>query len=394
MLGRSFGWLWAAYAVSAYGTGLSFGAFSFVAITVLNATSAEVATLSSAGLVIGALLAVPLGPWMESRAKRPVMIAMDLTRFAALSSIPLAYALDALSYPHLLLISVVTAAAKIASSAASGAHLRTLVPPDKLLLATSRLESTTWSATTIAPPLGGAAVSLLGPVITVALDAASYLLSALGIAAIKAPEPPKTPTRQRTNLIEGWRYLITHRQLRRYFLNAVLVNALIMATEPLLAVLMLSHLNFPAWQYALALATPCLGGLLGSRLAPRLTSRYGQQAVLRASGIARSCWPLCLAFVQPGIPGLAIVIATQLALIVSISIFTPTLSAYRLTNTTPTHHTRLLTAWAITSAIATAATTVLWGFLAELTTPRTAIALAGALLLATPLLLPRHNTPD
>lgn len=49
-LGRSFGWLWAAYAVSAYGTGIGFGAFSVVAITVLNAGSAEVAALSASGL--------------------------------------------------------------------------------------------------------------------------------------------------------------------------------------------------------------------------------------------------------------------------------------------------------------------------------------------------------
>jgi MFS family permease len=172
-LGRSFGWLWAAYAVSAYGTGLGFGAFSVVAIEALNAGSAEVAALSSAGLAVGALLAVPLGPWMEFRAKRPVMIGMDLVRFAALATVPLAYWLGALSFAQLLAVSVVTAAAKIAFSAASGAYLRTIVPADRLLVATSRFESTTWSATIIGPPLGGAAIGLFGPVTTVVLDAES-----------------------------------------------------------------------------------------------------------------------------------------------------------------------------------------------------------------------------
>src|SRR5690349_17190039 len=109
-LGRSFGWLWAAYAISAYGTGLGFGAFSVVAITVLHAGSAEVAALSSSGLVIGALLAIPLGPWMEYRAKRPVMITMDVVRFAALVSIPLAYGLGALTFAQLLMVTTVTAA--------------------------------------------------------------------------------------------------------------------------------------------------------------------------------------------------------------------------------------------------------------------------------------------
>ncbi|MDX6432561.1 MAG: hypothetical protein QOE54_4927, partial [Streptosporangiaceae bacterium] len=35
-LGRQFGWLWAAYAVSAYGSGLALGAFPLIAVLVLH----------------------------------------------------------------------------------------------------------------------------------------------------------------------------------------------------------------------------------------------------------------------------------------------------------------------------------------------------------------------
>jgi hypothetical protein len=78
-LGRQFRWLWAAYAVSAYGSGIGFGAFSLIAILVLHSGPAEVSALAAAGLAVGAAVAVPLGPWVEFRRKRPVMIAMDLT---------------------------------------------------------------------------------------------------------------------------------------------------------------------------------------------------------------------------------------------------------------------------------------------------------------------------
>jgi len=61
-LGRQFGWLWAAFAVSAYGTGLGFGAFAVIAIRVLHAGAAEVSALSAASLAAGAVVAVPLGP--------------------------------------------------------------------------------------------------------------------------------------------------------------------------------------------------------------------------------------------------------------------------------------------------------------------------------------------
>ena len=391
-LGRSFGWLWTAYAVSAYGTGLGFGAFSVVAITVLHAGSAEVAVLSSAGLAIGALLAVPLGPWLEFRAKRPVMIAMDVVRFAALATVPLAYWSGVLSFAQLLVVAVVTAAAKIVFTAAGGAYLRSIVPAAGLLVATSRFESTTWSATVVGPPLGGAAIGLLGPVTTVVADAVSYLLSALGVAAIREPEPPHPrPARRRrwSDVAEGWRYLAAHRTLRRLFLNVLLVNGLIMATEPLLSVLLLARLRFPVWEYGLAFAVPCVGGLAGSRLARRIVARYGEPAVLRVSGVLRACWPVGLAFVRPGVAGLVVVIATEFGLIGCASVFNPVLAAYRLTHTATDRQARVLTAWSIGTSTSIAVLTVAWGVLAQLTGPRAALALAGLLLLGTPFLLPR-----
>jgi MFS family permease len=395
-LGRGFTWLWAAYAVSAYGTGLGFGAFSVVAITVLNAGSAEVAALSASGLVLGALLAVPLGPWMEFRAKRPVMITMDVVRFVALASIPFAYWQGVLSFAQLLVVSMVTAAAKIAFTAASGAYLKTLVPAGGLLVAASRFESTTWSATIIGPPLGGAAIGLLGPVITVVVDAVSYLLSALGVIAIREPEKPLNPgkvqTRRWSDLVEGWRYLLAHETLRRFFFNIMLVNALIMATEPLLSVLMLSRLGFPVWQYGLAFAVPCIGGLIGSRLARRAASRWGEQTVLRVFGVLRACWPIGLVFIQPGVAGLVVVMATELGLILCISIFNPVFVAYRLRNTDDSRQARVLTAWSIGTSVSIAVVTVVWGLLAQVTSPRIAIALAGIVLLGTPFLLPRRIT--
>ena len=125
-LGRQFGWLWTAYAVSAYGSGLGFGALPLIAVLVLHAGAAQVSALSAIGPAVGALIALPLGPWVEFRRKRPVMITMDLTRFAVMMTIPLAYAFGRLGFAQLLVVSAVVATAKIAFNAASGAYLRAL----------------------------------------------------------------------------------------------------------------------------------------------------------------------------------------------------------------------------------------------------------------------------
>ncbi len=394
-LSREFSWLWAAYAVSAYGSGFGFGAFQVVAIVVLGAGPAQVAALSAAGLAVGAAVALPLGPWVERRRKRPVMVAMDLLRFAALASVPLAYALGRLTFAHLLAVAVVTAAAKIAFNAASGAFLKTLLPREQLLAANARFEATNWSAIALAPPLGGAAIGLFGAVTTIAADAVSYLLSALGIGMIgRTAEPPlaRPAARPRAaDLLDGWRWIVGHRRLRRLFLNTIVVNGLIMATEPLLAVLMLGELGFAPWQYGLAFAVPCLGGLVGSRLARPLVTRVGAERVLRVAGTVRACWLVGLVFVGPGIGGLALVMVVELGLIVSISLFNPVMATYRLEQTDDDRVARTLTAWQISSSATIAALTALWGVLASVTSPRAALAAAGLLMLATPLLLPRRE---
>ncbi|MDG4826912.1 MFS transporter [Asanoa sp. WMMD1127] len=376
--------LWLAYAVSAYGSGLSFGAFPLIAVLVVHASPAQVATLAAIGPAVGALIALPLGPWVEACRKRPVLIAMDLTRCAAILTIPIAYALGRLGFPHLLVVSAVVAAARIAFTAASGAYLKTLAPREELLKANARFESTTWSAIAVGPPLGGAAISLFGPVTTVVVDAFSYLLSASTIATIRGREV--RPVRQPSGN-GGWRHIVTHPGLRALWLNHLIVAGLIMATEPLLAVVLLRDLGFPPWQYGLAFALPCIGGLVGARLARRVVARYGRDTVLRRVGALRAVWLVGLAFVPPGLAGLATVIVIELAIIVSMSLYNPVMATYRLEHTPADRVARTLSAWSISSSAAIAMLTALGGLLAEATSPRTAIFVAGLLILASPALL-------
>ncbi|SDJ31901.1 Predicted arabinose efflux permease, MFS family [Frankineae bacterium MT45] len=394
-LGRQFGLLWTAYAVSAYGSGLGFGALPLIAVLALHSSTAEVSALSAVGPAVGAVIALPLGPWVEFRRKRPVMIAMDLARFAVMLSIPLGYALGWLSFAQLLIVSATVAAAKIAFNSASGAYLRSIVSSRDLLVANARFESTTWSAMAVGPPLGGAAIAIFGPVITVVIDASSYLLSALGIAAIRGAEdaPPRSEkARVRANeLLDGWRHILTHPVLRPLYLNNMMVAGLIMATEPLLAVLMLRDLGFPPWQYGLAFAAPCLGGLIGSRLAPRCVARFGQGWVFRWIGTTRAIWLIGLPFVRPGVVGLVVVMSVELAIIVSMSLYTPVLATYRLEHTPRHRMARTLSAWSIGQQASIAGFTALGGLLATATSTRAALTVIGLLILTTPLLLPRSN---
>ncbi|MFE0701100.1 MFS transporter [Streptomyces sp. NPDC058872] len=394
-LGRQFGWLWAASAVSAYGSGLGFGALPLIAVLVLHAGPVEVSALSAVGPAVGALLAVPLGPWVEFRRKRPTMILMDLVRFTAMASIPMAHFFGRLGFVQLLVVSAVVAASRIVFNAASGAYLKVLVRPDDLLVANARFESTHWSSLAVGPPLGGAAIGMFGPVVTVVADAVSYLLSALGITAIRGREEVPRGTggsRGRTAApFDGWRHIMGHPVLRPLYFNHLLVAGFVMATEPLLAVLLLRQLGFPPWQYGLAFAAPCLGGLIGSRLARRVVVRFGRYWVFRTVGTLRVIWLIGLALVRPGTVGLVTVMAIEVAIIINMSLYGPVLAAYRL-ELTPRHLVaRTLSAWSIGQQMSIAVLTALVGMLSAAIGPRAALAVVGLLALTTPLLLPRPN---
>jgi MFS family permease len=231
---------------------------------------------------------------------------------------------------------------------------------------------------------------VLGPVVTVMADALSYLLSALAVLRIRGGDvaAPPAPGSRGADLLAGWRVIRHDHALRRLFLNSILVSGLIMATVPLLSVLLLGQYHFPAWQYGLAFGVPALGGFAGARLSARLVTRYGLHRVMIVSGWLRSLFPLGLAFTRPGLPGLLTVIVVEGLLITCMGVFNPIHATERLRRTPADRAAQVLSTWSVSGKLLQATLMELWGVLATLTSPLAAITVSGVLLLATPLLLP------
>ena len=222
-------------------------------------------------------------------------------------------------------------------------------------------------------------------------NAAGLLLSALGLTAIRRPEeqPPYRRTRWRvSDLTWGKRRVAADPRLHALFRNAVVFNALLLATEPLAAVLLLGELGWAPWQYGVAFGLPCLGGLVGAQLTRRLRDRFGHRRLLHGTGVLRALPPITLALVPPGPAGVVLVLVAQFALLTCVGMFVPLLATERLRRVCADSVARVLVWWTVAGRLAVAATTALWGVLGVLAGPRVAIALAGLLLLATPLLLP------
>ncbi|WP_327399717.1 MFS transporter [Streptomyces sp. NBC_01288] len=395
-LGRDFRRLWGAYGVSAAGSAVAMGALPLVALLVLHSSAFQVSLLTAFSAVASAVIALPLGVRIEHRYKRPVMITADLVRCAVLVSVPVAAAFGGLTFIHLCAVGILQTAAAVAFDAASGAHLKALVLPEHRLRANSLFETANWISVSAGPPVGGFLVGVLGPTVTMAVDAASFLGSAIGIRRIRRPEPAPTARaaapRLGRDIAVGWQYILRHPGLRALFCNSLLFGGSIMMTSPLMAVLMLRDLGLAPWQYGLALGLPCLGGVLGSRLTPPLTRRLGQRRILLLSGVARTLWTILLPLAPSGALGVFTIVAVDFGLLSAAGVFNPSFTTYRMEATQDAFMSRVATSWSASSKTCQAVFMIAGGLLADAVGVRGALLIAGVLCLSSVLLLPWKTT--
>ncbi|MEV4380161.1 MFS transporter [Streptosporangium sp. NPDC049644] len=217
--------LWTGLAISRLGSAVGIVALPVIAVTVVGASTFQVALLSALTAITTALLAFPLGGHVEFKRKRPIMITADVIRFACLASVPIAALLGLLTFAQLGVIAVVNAACQIAFTAAAQAHLKALVSAQQLIEANSRLKSTRWLGISAGPSLGGALIGFLTAVGSLVIDALSFLVSALAVRTLRTPEPAP-PVRDersswRAELFAGWRFAWGHPILRPILISWV-----------------------------------------------------------------------------------------------------------------------------------------------------------------------------
>jgi hypothetical protein len=281
----------------------------------------------------------------------------------------------------------------VALGAASGAHLKALVAPADRPAANGRFEATFWTVNSVGPPLGGAVTSGLGIPVTIAIDALSFLGSAYGVRKLRAPEPapparPPGSSARWAEVLDGWRYIARHRGLRALFVNSQVFGAGLMATTPLLAVLLLRDLHFPPWQYGLALGLPCVGGVLGALALKPLVARFGRRRVLLASGVGRALWTGAFAIVPAGVVGLLLVIVAETLALSGSGVFNPAFATYRMEATEDAYLSRVIACWSISSRSSQPLGIVLGGGLAAVFSVRVALLVCGVVVALSGVLLP------
>jgi MFS family permease len=266
--------------VSQVGSQVTLLALPLTGLLLLHARAYEVALLATAETLPNLALGIPAGVWLDRVRRRPVMIAADLGRAAALVSVPAAWGVGVLTVAQLYAVALISGSFSVLFEVASQGYLPSVVEPARLIEANAKFETSRVVAWAAGPAVGGGLVSLVTAPLALLTDAASYLASAglIGSLAIheQPPHPPADTVRSvRRELREGARYVLRHRYLRPLLVTHALANLAIGVVWAIAIVYAVRILGLSVASIGLAFSLGQTGGFAGAVIAQRLAQVLG-----------------------------------------------------------------------------------------------------------------------
>src|SRR5207302_9737381 len=128
---RVFRRYWSASTVSMFGDQVSGVALPLAAVLALHAGAAQMGYLTAREWLPSLLFGLPAGAWVDRRGRRRrTMIAADLGRAALFASVPVCYALHALTLAQLFAVTSGAGAPSILFTLSDGPPFVSIVAPE------------------------------------------------------------------------------------------------------------------------------------------------------------------------------------------------------------------------------------------------------------------------
>lgn len=280
---HDFRQLWIGDSISQIGTQVSLIALPYIAVTILNATPLEMGFLGAFEFLAFLVVGLPAGAWVDRWRRQRVLITNDVIRAVALGSLPLAYALDALTLGQLYVVALAAGTATVFFDVAYQSYLPAIVDRGQITEGNSKLEVSRSLAQVAGPGTGGLLINSLGAPFVVVVDAVSYLASAFFVARIRhveAVHDKSTRRSLRTEIGEGLSFVVRHRLLRRITLCTGTSNLFSAIGGAVLILYLVRDLNLSPGVIGLTLSAGSVGGLLGALAAAPLARRVGEGRVI------------------------------------------------------------------------------------------------------------------
>lgn len=278
---RDFRRLWAAESVSQLGSQVTLLAFPLIAISVLHATTFEVGALTAIEMAPFVLVGLFAGVWVDRLRRRPILIVGDLGRALVLATIPLAAVLHHLTLVHLYVASLLTGVLTVFFDVAYQSYLPSLVDRAHLADGNGKLEISRSGAQVAGPGVAGPLIQAITAPYAVAVDATSFVVSALFVARIRRPEPPIEPPpdgvhpKMRSQIAEGFGFVWRHPLLRPIALCTATSNLFSSMVQAVFVVYLVRSLHLSAATIGLVFGVANAGFVVGAIAAPAIARRIG-----------------------------------------------------------------------------------------------------------------------
>ena len=321
---RDFTRLWAGQTVSLIGTQVTQFTMPLVAVLTLRATVFEVGVLNSLRFVPVLLLSVFAGVWLDRRRRRPVLIFCALGNAVLIGLVPIAAATGELSIGLLYAVNGLVGTLNMIFDVGALSYVPFLVQRDKLSEANARLQVSGAVAGISGPGLAGLLVGLITAPVTLSVDAASYLASAIGLISVTSREPEPSPTGASIlgSIAEGFRAVFGSRLLRALITQSTALNLFFGSFITIFVVYAVRTLHLRPVQLGIVIGASAAGGLAGALLATRARKALGFGKAMAVTTIGVSAAPLLLLIPRhASVLAIVIMVLAQLGYGASISAF-------------------------------------------------------------------------
>jgi predicted MFS family arabinose efflux permease len=311
--------LWSAQTISAFGARISREGLPWTAILTLQAGPGALGVLAALSRGSGVIVGLVAGGLVDRSSRRTIMIASDLIRAGLLVAVPILALMHRLTIWWVYAAALLVGAASVLFDIADQAFLPSLVDRSQLVDANGKLAATDSMAEMGGPAIAGGLIQLLGPPIALAVNAATYLVSALFLGSLRKVETrtetdanAEPPTRL-GDLVAGFEALNRDHVVRAVAI-VVLVQSLFGGIfSALYMVFAIRGLGLAPAILGLVIAMGGIGSLIGAVVGPWLARRLG---LGRATALTSLAYGFGLVFIPLAhgsvAEGTAFLVASQL----------------------------------------------------------------------------------
>ena len=314
---RSYLSVWSAATVSNLGSMVFAIALPLAAVTMLDASPADIAAIHVAQMLPGALLGLIAAAWIDRLPRLPVLWVSDLLRALLVGGLAVSAWAGRLALWQFVAVAFGLGMLGFVFRVAQHSLLPAIVDRARMVEANSKLRV----ADSVSEGLGfasaGVLIQVLGTPIAFAVNAASYVFSALCLIGVSEPERPAPRSRKQRSLrqevSEGVRAVLEHPMLRPLAAAQVLMD---LGTRLLGVVYMLFAihvLGLSASLIGIVAATGAISSFAGAWLAQGMESRWRPGLALIVGVVVLGASSLLVpAAAYAGVFGIAFLFAHQL----------------------------------------------------------------------------------